>query len=91
MLDELRMNLQHAQTKMKAKADGHRIDVSFKEGDLVYLKLRHYRRRSLASRPNEKLASRFYGPFEVAARVGMVAYKWKLPETACIHPVFYIS
>ena len=43
MLDELRMNLQRPQTKMKAKVGGHRRYVSFKERDLVYLKLRPYR------------------------------------------------
>ena len=60
-------------------------------GDKVYVKLRPYRQRTLARRMNEKLSARFYGPFEIEARVGTVAYKLKLPEAARIHPTFHIS
>jgi hypothetical protein len=34
---------------------------------------------------------RYFGPFEILARVGEVAYKLKLPEHARIHPVFHVS
>ena len=65
--------------------------MSFKKGDMVYLKLQPYRHKSLAVRPNEKLAPRFYGPFEVEDKVGLVAYKLCLPPSARIHPVFHVS
>ncbi|EXC30916.1 hypothetical protein L484_028098 [Morus notabilis] len=58
---------------------------------MVYLKLRPYRQRTLATCRNEKLAPRFYGPYEVVARVGAVAYKLHLPEGAQIHHVFHVS
>lgn len=57
----------------------------------MYLKLRPYRQKSLAQRRNEKLAPRFYGPFEVLAKVGQVAYRLRLPASATIHPVFHVS
>jgi hypothetical protein len=34
---------------------------------------------------------RYFGPFEILARVGEVTYKLKLPEHARIHPVFHVS
>lgn len=38
-----------------------------------------------------KLSSWFYGPFQVGVRVGPVAYKLILLDSARIHPVFYVS
>lgn len=76
---------------MKNAADKHRRDVQFEVGELVYLKLHPNRCRSLAKQPNEKLAPRFYGPSEIQARIGPVAYKLQLPPTANIHLVFHVS
>lgn len=91
MLEELQQNLHCAQLKMKAKADEHSCEVSFDVGELVYFNLRPYRRRSLAVKANEKLEPKFYGPFEIEAWVGMVAYQLKLPADTKIHPVFHVS
>ena len=38
-----------------------------------------------------KLALKFYGPYQVVARVGKVAYRLQLPPTATIHHVFHVS
>ena len=57
-------------------------------GDWVFVKLRPHRQQSVVRRVNSKLSARYYGLFQVEARVGEVAYKLLLPT---IHPVFHIS
>ncbi|OIT29089.1 hypothetical protein A4A49_55045 [Nicotiana attenuata] len=37
------------------------------------------------------LVSRYDGPFEVAEKVGEIAYRLKLPERMKIHPTFHVS
>nr|GEX02532.1 hypothetical protein [Tanacetum cinerariifolium] len=70
---------------MKENANRHRRDLEFKEGEFVLVKLQPYRQVSVANRLSVKLSPRYYGPYEVLARVGPVAYKIKLPPSSrCI-------
>jgi hypothetical protein len=75
----IRENLRIAQYRQKSYADGKRRDVSFQEGDYVYLKvspIRGLRRFKVKG----TLSPRFIGPFQILQRVGEVAYRLDLLE-----------
>ncbi|PKA46982.1 putative mitochondrial protein [Apostasia shenzhenica] len=87
----LKHHLLQAMNRMKVQADKHRKEREFEVGDLVYVKLQPYRQDSVSHRMSRKLAPKYFGPFEILAKVGTVAYKLKLPDDAKIHPVFHVS
>ncbi|KAH9770474.1 hypothetical protein KPL71_012393 [Citrus sinensis] len=91
LLKLLKQNLEMAKNRMKQQADRHRRDVQFDIGDLVYLKLQPFRQQSVFKRANQKLASKYYGPFPIIEKIGVSAYKLQLPEGTKIHPVFHVS
>ncbi|XP_074326479.1 uncharacterized protein LOC141664426 [Apium graveolens] len=91
ILADLHFNLVRAQHMIRQTANSKRREDSFEVNDWLYLRLQPYLQRSLAKRPYEKLAARFYGPFKVTKRVGMVAYELGLPESNKLHPIFHIS
>jgi len=76
---------------MKCQADKHRSERHFAVGDWVFLKLQPYVQSSLATRANQKLSFRFFGPYKIVAKIGAAAYKLALPATSSIHPVFHVS
>ncbi|CAI7734708.1 unnamed protein product [Closterium sp. NIES-53] len=63
-------------------------EVSFEVGDKVLLSTKNIRLKIPGS---QKLFPRWIGPFEVFKRVGVVAYKLKLPDTLQIANVFHVS
>jgi hypothetical protein len=85
----LKENISKANSRMKHMADKHRSDWTFEVGDGIFLKLQPYKRHSLAHRKNKKLASKYFGPYQVIEKVGEVAYL--LPPGAKVHPVFHVS
>lgn len=93
--DELLLQLKHhlatATNRMKQITNKKRRDVSFQEGDMVFLRLQPYRQSSAFKRAHQKLASRFFGPCQILKKVGNVAYKLQLPVGARIHHAFHVS
>lgn len=91
MLSQLRINLQQSQSRMKQLVDNKRTKRVFQVGDMAFLKIQSYKQTSVALRKNLKLCSKYYGPYEVEAKVGAVAYRLKLPAQSHIHPIFHVS
>ncbi|GKF98004.1 hypothetical protein Tco_0293825 [Tanacetum coccineum] len=63
----------------------------FEVGDRVLLKVSpwkgivHFRKKG-------KLAPRYVGPFEILERIGLVAYRLRLPEElSSVHDTFHVS
>lgn len=80
-----------AQQRMKAQADKCITEREFQVGDAVFLKLQPYVQSMVASRSNQKLSFRFYGPYTILERIGKVTYRLDLPASAKIHPVVHVS
>ncbi|RVW63028.1 Retrovirus-related Pol polyprotein from transposon 17.6 [Vitis vinifera] len=57
---------------MKQVADSKRRNIEYQVGDMVFLKLQLYRQQSVFCRASQKLASRFYGPYQIEQRIGKV-------------------
>jgi hypothetical protein len=80
-----------AQNKHNTYADRHRVDLTFKVGDLVFFRLYPYRKSSLNKSGVENLKPHFYGPYRVIHRVDEVAYEIELLEGSEIHNVLHVS
>nr|GEV82965.1 hypothetical protein [Tanacetum cinerariifolium] len=69
----------------------HGSEREFILNDRVYVKLQPYRQISLRKGKHHKLSPKFYGPYQIIARIGKVAYRLNLPASSIIHPVFHVS
>ncbi|KAL9448232.1 hypothetical protein AB3S75_015664 [Citrus x aurantiifolia] len=91
LLRQLKSNLAAAANRMKQTAYKKIRDVEFKEGDMVYLRLHPYQQSSVFKRAHQKLCSKYFGPYQIIQKVGLVAYKLQLPEGAKVHSTFHVS
>ena len=91
MTELIQQHLARAKERMKRHADKNRTERQFQEGDLVFVKLQPYVQSTLASRSNQKLSFKYFGPFKIIARVGSVAYTLELPQSSAVHPTFHVS
>ena len=77
---------------MIQQADQHRSERSFEVGDWVFLRLQPYKQMSLKqSKKDNKLSSKYYGPYKVLQKISTMAYKLELPTSSRVQPVFHVS
>ncbi|RVW19271.1 putative mitochondrial protein [Vitis vinifera] len=77
----------------------HEVDQSLEARDELLRQLKinletsinRMKQQTAFKRAHQKLASRFYRPYPMIQKIGVVAYKLQLPEGAHIHPVFHVS
>ncbi|GKE67777.1 hypothetical protein Tco_1521938 [Tanacetum coccineum] len=87
----IKEKLKAARDRQKSYADKRRKPLEFEVGDRVLLKVSpwkgvvHFRKKG-------KLAPRYVGPFEILERIGLVAYRLRLPEElSSVHDTFHVS
>jgi len=90
-LTEIREHLQLAQDVMKVTHDQSQRKLEFAVGEWPWLRLHRRSASGITPSNPSKLAPCFYGPFQVVARVGAVAYRPRLPDNAKIHDVFHVG
>ena len=77
----IRDRLKIAQDRQKSYADNRRRDLQFEIGDQVFfLKISPWK-GVLRFGKRCKLSPRYIGPYEIMSKVGLVAYKLKLPQS----------
>jgi hypothetical protein len=84
-------NLKVAQSRQKSYADKRRRDLSFKIGDIVYLKVSPVR-GTRGFKVKGKLAPRYVSLLKIISCKGKVAYQLELPpQLSNVHDVFHVS
>ena len=89
-LSKIRQNIREALKKQKFYYDKNRRPLSFKVGDLVFLKLMPKRTNLILGR-DRRLSPCFARPFKILKTVGVNAYKLELPTHLKVHPVFHVN
>jgi len=87
----LKDNLTVARNRMKQQADLHRSEREFEVGEWVFVRLQPYKQLSLKQQGKNKLAPKFYGPYQISRKISQVAYGLDLPNHSRIHNVFHVS
>ncbi|XP_058734067.1 uncharacterized protein LOC131605768 [Vicia villosa] len=91
VLAKLKQHLRKSRITMEKQANVKRKHVTFREGDWVLLKLQPYRQTTVHRRVSQKLAQRYFGPFRIIKRTGIVNYLLDLPSSSRIHPIVHVS
>jgi hypothetical protein len=87
----IRKRLLEGQSRQKSYADNRRRELSFKEGDFVYLQVSPMRGVK-RFQENGKLAPRFVDPYPINGRIGSAACHLQLLESMSdIHNEFHVS
>ena len=91
VMQVLKDNLTTAQNRMKQQVDKHRTEREFELADWVFVRFQPYKQLSLKEQGKNKLAPKFYGPYQIIQNISNVAYEIKLPETSRIQNIFHVS
>ncbi|CAI8604337.1 unnamed protein product [Vicia faba] len=76
---------------MEVQSNQKRIECSFNEGGLVWLKLQLYCQIYVHRHASQKLSKCYLRPFKIQSRIGRVAYRLELPASSKIHLVIHVS
>ncbi|XP_075087528.1 uncharacterized protein LOC142169554 [Nicotiana tabacum] len=89
----LKLHITRAQQRIKDIANKHMTNMCFEVGDWVYLKLQPYKQVSVVVIPFNKLAAKYFGPYLIVKRIGVISYSHRLllPADILIHPTFHVS
>ncbi|GJX51491.1 putative reverse transcriptase domain-containing protein [Tanacetum coccineum] len=88
---QIEERLKTARDRQKSYADNQQNPLEFSAGDKVLLKVSPWKGMVRFGKIS-KLLPRYVGPFEVVERVGLVAYRLRLPqEIVGIHDTFHTS
>ncbi|GJW52006.1 hypothetical protein Tco_0093357 [Tanacetum coccineum] len=87
----IKEKLKAARDRQKSYADKRRKLLEFEVGDQVLLKVSPWKGVVRFGKKG-KLAPRYVGPFEILERIGLVAYRLRLPEELNrVHDTFHVS
>ncbi|GJU48972.1 putative reverse transcriptase domain-containing protein [Tanacetum coccineum] len=88
---QIKKRIQAARDRQKSYANRRRKPLEFEVGDKVMLKVSPWK-GVIRFGKRGKLNPRYIGPFKILAKVGIVAYRLKLPEQLSrVHSTFYVS
>ncbi|GKC18333.1 putative reverse transcriptase domain-containing protein [Tanacetum coccineum] len=87
----IKERLKVARDRQKSYADNRRKPLEFEVGDRVLLKVSPWKGMIHFGKKG-KLAPRYVEPFEILERIGLVAYRLRLPEElSSVHDTFHVS
>nr|GEV62925.1 putative reverse transcriptase domain-containing protein [Tanacetum cinerariifolium] len=88
---QIKERLKVARDRQKSYANKRRKPLEFSVGDKVLLKVSPGKGVVRFGKRN-KLSPRYVGPFEIVERIGLVAYRLRLPkELVGVHDTFHVS
>nr|GEX54053.1 putative reverse transcriptase domain-containing protein [Tanacetum cinerariifolium] len=90
-ISQIKDRLKAAHDRQKSYANKRRKPLEFSVGEYVLLKVSPWKGVVRFGKKG-KLAPRFVGPFEITERIGLVAYRLRLPEELNgVHDTFHVS
>lgn len=82
--------MNNARNCMTQQVDQNIIEREFEVGEWVFVKLQPYKQLFLKQKGKNKLAPKFYGPYQINKKISQVAYSLSLLKKSCVHNVFHV-